>query len=446
MTSFEVTAQRAMTIYRFGVANSAPGMSTMEVWIRPGGIGVVPPANMPLNNWTLVGSAAVDTTVAGAIVQVPVNVDRVMQTNETIGVVLIHTSNVGIKTRHFMNGAGVQPHWTNGDVTINHNSFSGNYMSSATPRFNTSTYGGGSGVSAAYVTVWYDAGPTVTTSLSSLALPNAAAGSSGATATYKAGGALLTADTTITAPAGVEVSFQPTTGFSPSLMIPTYPAYPPTDIYVRISDTASVGALSGNIVHASPGAPSRTVSLSGTVIAMSVSQSGVDAGATTVGTPGVPVSYVLGGSSLTSNTAITATGGFAVATSAGGPFAAALTLTANTYNQPIYVLLTGATVGAQAGTITNTSGPASLMVTVTGEVLPPYDLKVIRLGPDATADVDNDEPGLKPLLDFKLQSFAAAWTVNAFTFTTAGAANAEWRRECLSGSTRGPPGTQQGAV
>jgi hypothetical protein len=377
---------------------------------------------MPLSGWQLVGAEQVDVTNPGEIVEIPVNIDRLMQANEKLGICMIHAGTAaGNKTRHFNHAAGLQAPYTNGDLTINYNSFMGAYVPSNTPHFN-SYY---SLPSSTYGTVWYDAGPTVAPNVTALPLPNAAAGTTGVTTSYKVSGALLTAASTITAPTDVEISFNQSTGFAQTLIISSYPEYQPTDVFARIKNGAAVGAISGNIVHSSPGAPTRNVAVSGNVIAMSLSANSVSAGVTTVGGPGEPATYTLNGSGLTTSTVITAPVGFEVAKSVGGPFAGSVTLTATNYAQPLFVRLTGASVGMQSGIIANASGPANLTVSVSGEVLPPYELKVIRIGPNATSEVDNNAAGFASLLDFRVQSFSAPWTVNSLTFTATGTINAD---------------------
>ncbi|WP_226177475.1 pectinesterase family protein [Hymenobacter lucidus] len=87
--------------------------------------------------------------------------------------------------------------------------------------------------------------------------------------TYQMAAENLTANLTVTPPAGYEVSpngglnwFTPTT---PLVLIPTNNVVANTTISVRLNATAA-GSYAGNIVHSSPGAASVTVPVSGTKV------------------------------------------------------------------------------------------------------------------------------------------------------------------------------------
>jgi hypothetical protein len=91
-----------------------------------------------------------------------------------------------------------------------------------------------------------------------------------AAASYKVSGADLSADLTITPPAGFEISllsdFSGTifTSSSPLTISQTGGAISETDIYVRLKPTAADGATyAGDITHSSTGADDKTVSISG---------------------------------------------------------------------------------------------------------------------------------------------------------------------------------------
>lgn len=80
---------------------------------------------------------------------------------------------------------------------------------------------------------------------------------------YTVAGRHLGGGITITAPAGFEVSTASTDGFAASLALPTVDGVvEETGIYVRFVLSAG-GAFSGEILHSSPGAPSRAVAVSG---------------------------------------------------------------------------------------------------------------------------------------------------------------------------------------
>ncbi|MBK9973771.1 MAG: hypothetical protein IPP14_03255 [Planctomycetes bacterium] len=162
--------------------------------------------------------------------------------------------------------------------------------------------------------IGYTTGPSVSTSTSSLNLGSTPSGTASSALSYTVSGASLTANTTITAPTGVEVSFSQTTGFANSIVITTFPTYSGTTIWARIKSTASVGSVSGNITHASTGATTANVAVSGNVTGPTVSPSvsTLNLGSTPQGTVGTPASYTVSGSALTGNTTITAPSGVEV--------------------------------------------------------------------------------------------------------------------------------------
>ncbi len=424
MTSMDITATRPLSLYRLSAAGSMQGTAVVEIWLRPGGIGVDPgfPNQLPLTNWQFAGSAEVAFDAPGELAEVPVNLDRLMAANETIGVVMVTASGFSApRLRHYMHGAGLQPPVTNGDLTVNSNSWMGAYLASGSPRFN-SYY---SLASQTYATISYDAGPTVAPSTQALALPNAAFGSAGTAVSYEVSGAMLTGDTTITAPAGVEISFSETSGYASILRIYSYPDYQPTKVYARFASSAPTGPVSGEITHSSAGAPTRGVALSGNVIAMSTDATSLNVGQAVVGSAGNPGSFTVTASGLVANTTVTATQGFEVAKSVSGPFGPTATINAMNYVQPIFVRLSGDSIGMKSGSVNIASGAASLAVTVGGEVIPPFELKVIRNGPGATSYVDNNAAGDMLLLDVTLRSFSEAWTVTSLEFQASGTANAD---------------------
>ncbi|MDD3633564.1 MAG: hypothetical protein PHW38_07220, partial [Candidatus Cloacimonetes bacterium] len=89
---------------------------------------------------------------------------------------------------------------------------------------------------------------------------------------------------------------------------------------------------------------------------------------TIVGTPSEAQSYTLSGYNLTANIAVTAPTGFEISSN-GSSYSSNLSLSP-TYNGPIYVRLTGTTLGTFSGNITHTSTDAAQVdLPVSGTVL-----------------------------------------------------------------------------
>jgi mucin-19 len=122
--------------------------------------------------------------------------------------------------------------------------------------------------------------PTITNSVSSLTGFASCQGFASTNQTFTVSGQYLTANLSLTAPSGFEISTSAGSGFSGSLTLtPASGTVTNTTIYTRITNAAS-GSPSGNISITSTGATSRTVALSGTVNPTSVG--GSIAGGTTV--------------------------------------------------------------------------------------------------------------------------------------------------------------------
>ena len=116
------------------------------------------------------------------------------------------------------------------------------------------------------LTVVYEgaAGPTITTSVSSLPAFNTPPGTPSAAQTYTVSGSNLTADISITAPAGFEIKTD-SGAYGSSLTLPQVGGVVnTTTISVRLTGAAE-GGFSGNITHTSSGATTKNVAVSGTV-------------------------------------------------------------------------------------------------------------------------------------------------------------------------------------
>ncbi|MGP0070165.1 MAG: beta strand repeat-containing protein [Isosphaeraceae bacterium] len=112
--------------------------------------------------------------------------------------------------------------------------------------------------------------PVVAISGGPLALGSTEAGTAGSPQSYTVSGNYLTNDLIITAPVGVELSDDGGTDWSPSLDIaPDGDFVGDTTIEARISASAAVGSISGDITNTSAGATEQDVVVSGTVQSVS---------------------------------------------------------------------------------------------------------------------------------------------------------------------------------
>jgi hypothetical protein len=133
--------------------------------------------------------------------------------------------------------------------------------------------------------------PAITASPASLSGFTASLGSASTALPFLVGGTDLTANITITAPAGFEISSNGSAPFASSLnLAPVSGTVASTSVYARLAATAPAGANSGNITLASTGAASQQVAVSGTVtlpyedwVAYWNTQTGSFGGATALG-------------------------------------------------------------------------------------------------------------------------------------------------------------------
>ncbi|WP_292900784.1 LamG domain-containing protein, partial [Nonlabens sp.] len=113
-------------------------------------------------------------------------------------------------------------------------------------------------------------GPTgnwVTTQIPSF---TACSGTASAEQTLTVSGTDLTADVIVTAPTNFEVSLTSGSGFASSVNITASGTLSATTVYVRVTNSATSGAISGSLTMSSIGATDQTVSLTGVVNAISL--------------------------------------------------------------------------------------------------------------------------------------------------------------------------------
>ena len=206
--------------------------------------------------------------------------------------------------------------------------------------------------------------PSITITGTPLSAFSTNEGTPSATQNYSVSGANLTADITLTAPTGFEISTSASSGFAGNLTLTqSGGSVSATTIYTRLTGT-SVGTPSGNITHTSTGATAQNVTVSGTVVAnpsITITGTPLSAFSTNEGTPSATQNYSLSGANLTTDITLTAPTGFEISTSASSSFAGSLTLTqsgGSVSATTIYVRLTGASVGTPNGNISHTSAGA----------------------------------------------------------------------------------------
>ncbi|HEX8563292.1 MAG TPA: hypothetical protein VF676_09970 [Flavobacterium sp.] len=112
--------------------------------------------------------------------------------------------------------------------------------------------------------------PSLAVSTTALAPQNTVTGTPSTALSYTISGTDLSADAIITAPANFEISTAAASGYVPSLTLArtgnTLTGQPVT-IYSRIKGSASAGIYSGNITNSATGATTKSLSVSGTVMA-----------------------------------------------------------------------------------------------------------------------------------------------------------------------------------
>ena len=134
--------------------------------------------------------------------------------------------------------------------------------------------------------------PQIFPSVSSLGNFTATVGNASAAQSFTVNGSNLTANITIGAPSGFEISSTVGGAFSPSLNLePVNGVVEPTSVFARLAATAPAGANSGNITLTSTGAAARQIAVDGTVtqpyedwVAYWNTPSGSFSGATALGT------------------------------------------------------------------------------------------------------------------------------------------------------------------
>ncbi|MDX2128523.1 MAG: FG-GAP-like repeat-containing protein [Chloroherpetonaceae bacterium] len=202
------------------------------------------------------------------------------------------------------------------------------------------------------------------------------AGTPSSTSQYFVNGRNLSDSLIVTPPAGFEVRRGGTQNVFVSRLAFARQgdSLPTTPIEVRLTGT-SQGNFSGNITHASTGALTQTVAVSGnvasTLSSITVSSS-MTAFSTSIGIPSQVQGYQVSWSGLTAQVVITAPTGYAIRVGNQGQFGSIINLSqlgGTVGPTAIQVRLTGQTAGTPSGQITHTStGAAAQTVNVSGTV------------------------------------------------------------------------------
>jgi pectin methylesterase-like acyl-CoA thioesterase len=202
-------------------------------------------------------------------------------------------------------------------------------------------------------------------------------GTPGATQTYTVSGSNLTGNVTITPPAGYEISSNGgTTWFTTSTPLVLTPITGSVNATITVRlNAGATGSYFGNIVHASSGATSVNVAVTGaTTPPPAVTVTGtLNAFAQTVGAPSAVQTYTIAATNLTGNLTITPPANYQVSSNGGTTWfsnASPLVLTpasGTIASTTISVRLNASAAGSYSGNITNaTTGATTVNVAVTG--------------------------------------------------------------------------------
>ena len=259
------------------------------------------------------------------------------------------------------------------------NSISAVVPAGATSGYITVQGAGGTDTSYEPFTVSTAVVPTLSLTPSSLSGLTANQGSPGAAAPYALTGSNLTNSVTVTAPANFEVSKDGGTTFTNSLTLSNdITGALGAQLLARIKAGAPAGNVSGTITHASGGATTANLAITGSVLStdpnMSVSTNsitGLTAPQNSAGT--TSKSYLVSGANLTGSISISAPAGFEVSTNniSFGSSATLAPSSGSLSNAPVHVRVAASgTAGPVSGTITHSGGglTSAPAVSVSGNV------------------------------------------------------------------------------
>ena len=192
----------------------------------------------------------------------------------------------------------------------------------------------------------------VISSTSNLSVFSTNLGTPSAEQTFSVSGTDLTANMTIAAPTGFEVSLTSGANFAATLSLtPVTGTVSSTTIYIRLTGSTG-GSLSGNITVSSLCAGSQLIAVTGnvTVPIISATPSSLSGFSSCIGTESAAQTTSISGSNLTTDIVLTAPNGYEISLSAASGYSATLTLAQTggaVSATPIYVRLKAS---ASAGT------------------------------------------------------------------------------------------------
>lgn len=223
---------------------------------------------------------------------------------------------------------------------------------------------------------------TITGSLSNFG--DVLVGNSSAEQSYTVEGTNLTSNIYISAPSGFQISLTSGGVFTDSIVLTqSGGTVSTTTVYAKFTPV-SLGVANGNISNSSTGATTVNEPVSGNGVepVVTINASSFNFNNIFVGSNSTNQTYVVSGSNLKSNIAITTTPDFQISTSSGAGFGSSITLNATGLANPgggavssttIYVRFSPLTPGIQNATINNASTDAvTQSISLTGTaVLPP---------------------------------------------------------------------------
>jgi len=214
-------------------------------------------------------------------------------------------------------------------------------------------------------------------------------------------GVNLTADISLVASTGFEISTDNSAFGTSATLAQSSGSVGSTTIYVR-ANSGSAGTLTGTVTASSTGATDKVVALSGTATnppSITVTPTSLTGFSHTVGTPSASQSITVSGANLTANISLVASAGFEISTddSAFGTTATLTHSSGTVSSTPIYVRANSGSAGPLTGTVTASStGATDRTVTLSGTasvplVYTPYTIAQIKENDQDGKAVKKDE-------------------------------------------------------
>lgn len=228
--------------------------------------------------------------------------------------------------------------------------------------------------------VYSTGGPTITLSTSAISGFSANQGSASSPLTFTVSGSALTANLVLTVSGGNYEISTDNISYSTTVinLVPSGGTVNSTTIYVRITSSAALGTVTGNIAATSTSATTRNISLSGTVSAitptLTPSTNSLSAFSNVVGTASSSQFFTITAANLTAGALVTPPAGFEVSTD-NNTFQSSVTLSQSggtLVGQPVSVwarVAAATAIGSYSGNIViSSTGAANKNVAVTATV------------------------------------------------------------------------------